>query len=336
MNLTINGEQRSFAASITVEQLLGQIGLDPRKVAVERNLEIVPKSEYDGVALDDGDKLEIVHFIGGGAPDGAQAKDAGSDTEADTWEVAGQRFTSRLIIGTGKYKDYDLNRQAAEASGCELITVAVRRVNLTDPDQPMLVDYLDQKKYTYLPNTAGCFTAEDAVRTLRLAREAGGWDLVKLEILGEQKTLYPMMLETLETTEALTKEGFKVMVYCSDDPIMCKRLEDVGAVAIMPLGAPIGSGLGLQNPVNIRLIVEQSSVPVIVDAGVGTASDAAIAMELGCDGVLMNTAIAEAGDPVRMARAMKAAVEAGRHAYLAGRMPKKQFADPSSPLAGLI
>jgi len=336
MNLTINGEQRSFAATITVEQLLGQIGLDPRKVAVERNLEIVPKSEYDGVALDDGDKLEIVHFIGGGAPGGAQAKDAGPDTEADTWEVAGQRFTSRLIIGTGKYKDYDLNRQAAEASGCELITVAVRRVNLTDPDQPMLVDYLDQKKYTYLPNTAGCFTAEDAVRTLRLARESGGWDLVKLEILGEQKTLYPMMLETLETTEALTKEGFKVMVYCSDDPIMCKRLEDVGAVAIMPLGAPIGSGLGLQNPVNIRLIVEQSSVPVIVDAGVGTASDAAIAMELGCDGVLMNTAIAEAGDPVRMARAMKAAVEAGRHAYLAGRMPKKQFADPSSPLAGLI
>jgi thiazole synthase len=296
----------------------------------------VPKSEYDGVALDDGDKLEIVHFIGGGAPDGAQAKDAGPDNEADTWEVAGQRFTSRLIIGTGKYKDYDLNRQAAEASGCELITVAVRRVNLTDPNQPMLVDYLDQKKYTYLPNTAGCFTAEDAVRTLRLAREAGGWDLVKLEILGEQKTLYPMMLETLETTEALTKEGFKVMVYCSDDPIMCKRLEDVGAVAIMPLGAPIGSGLGLQNPVNIRLIVEQSSVPVIVDAGVGTASDAAIAMELGCDGVLMNTAIAEARDPVRMARAMKAAVEAGRHAYLAGRMPKKQFADPSSPLAGLI
>ena len=200
----------------------------------------------------------------------------------------------------------------------------------------MLVDFLDPKKYTYLPNTAGCFTADDAVRTLRLAREAGGWDLVKLEILGEEKTLYPMMLETLETTEILTKEGFQVMVYCSDDPIICKRLEDVGAVAIMPLGAPIGSGLGIQNPVNIRLIVEQSKVPVIVDAGVGTASDAAIAMELGCDGVLMNTAIAEAGDPVRMARAMKAAVEAGRDAYLAGRMAKKQYADPSSPLAGLI
>jgi thiazole synthase len=336
MNLTINGEQRSFEAPITVETLLGKIGLDPRKVAVERNLEIVPKSEYDGVALDDGDKLEIVHFIGGGAPEGGHPKESATDTEDDTWEVAGHTFTSRLIIGTGKYKDYDINRLAAEAAGSEMITVAVRRVNLTDPGQPMLVDFLDPKKYTYLPNTAGCFTADDAVRTLRLAREAGGWDLVKLEILGEQKTLYPMMPETLETTKTLTKEGFKVMVYCSDDPIMCKRLEDAGAVAIMPLGGLIGSGLGIQNPVNIRLIVEQSSVPVIVDAGVGTASDAAIAMELGCDGVLMNSAIAEAGDPVRMARAMKAAVEAGRHAYLAGRMAKKLYADPSSPLAGLI
>jgi thiazole synthase len=342
MHLTINGEARKFEAPMTVEQLLGAIGLDPRKVAVERNLEIVPKSKYAGIALDDGDRLEIVHFIGGGAPDeapkkpGSKAATADADASADTWEVAGRRFTSRLIIGTGKYKDYETNRLAAEAAGVEIVTVAVRRVNLTDPDQPMLVDYLDPKKYTYLPNTAGCFTPEDAVRTLRLAREAGGWDLVKLEILGEQRTLYPMMPETLEATKSLTKEGFQVMVYCSDDPIMCKRLEDAGAVAIMPLGAPIGSGLGIQNPVGIRLIVEQSSVPVIVDAGVGTASDATIAMELGCAGVLMNTAIAEAKDPVRMARAMKAAVEAGRHAYLAGRMPKKKYADPSSPLSGLI
>ena len=336
MDLTINGERQNFDAPITVEQLLGKIGLDPRKVAVERNLEIVPKSEYSVLALDNGDTLEIVHFIGGGAPDEVLAKNAAPQIGDDSWEVAGRRFTSRLIIGTGKYKDYETNRLAAEAAGSEVITVAVRRVNLTDPDQPMLVDFLDPKKFTYLPNTAGCFTADDAVRTLRLAREAGGWDLVKLEILGEEKTLYPMMLETLETTEILTKEGFQVMVYCSDDPIICKRLEDVGAVAIMPLGAPIGSGLGIQNPVNIRLIVEQSKVPVIVDAGVGTASDAAIAMELGCDGVLMNTAIAEAGDQVRMARAMKAAVEAGRDAYLAGRMAKKQYADPSSPLAGLI
>ncbi len=338
MQLTINGEARKFDTPMTVEQLLGAIGLDPRKVAVERNLEIVPKSKYAGIRLDDGDRLEIVHFIGGGAPDEAPKKASAKAPEpaADTWQVAGRTFASRLIIGTGKYKDYETNRLAAEAAGVEIVTVAVRRVNLTDPNQPMLVDYLDPKKYTYLPNTAGCFTAEDAVRTLRLAREAGGWELVKLEILGEQRTLYPMMPETLEATKALTKEGFQVMVYCSDDPIMCKRLEDAGAVAIMPLGAPIGSGLGIQNPVDIRLIVEQSSVPVIVDAGVGTASDATIAMELGCAGVLMNTAIAEAKDPVRMARAMKAAVEAGRHAYLAGRMPKKKYADPSSPLSGLI
>ena len=321
---------------MTVEQLLGEIGLDPRKVAVERNLEIVPKSNYAGISLDDGDRLEIIHFIGGGAPDEAKAKQPQSLSDDDTWEVAGKRFKSRLIIGTGKYEDYEVNHLAAEAAGAEIITVAIRRVNLDDPSKPLLVDYLDPKKYTYLPNTAGCFTTDDALRTLRLAREAGGWDLVKLEILGEKRTLYPMMPETLEATETLTKEGFQVMVYCSDDPIMCKRLENVGAVAIMPLGAPIGSGLGIQNPVNIRLIKEQSNVPVIVDAGVGTASDATIAMELGCDGVLMNTAIAEAKDPVRMARAMKAAVEAGRDAYLAGRMAKKMYADPSSPLAGLI
>ncbi len=336
MQLTVNGVQRNFDPPMTVKKLLGEIGLDPRKVAVERNLEIVPKSGYAGLALDDGDRLEIVHFIGGGAPDELKTGDTQLQADEDTWEVAGRTFSSRLIIGTGKYKDYEVTRLAAEAAGSEIITVAVRRVNLDDPSKPLLVDYLDPKKYTYLPNTAGCFTADDALRTLRLAREEGGWDLVKLEILGERKTLYPMMPETLETTEALTKEGFQVMVYCSDDPIMCKRLEDVGAVAIMPLGAPIGSGLGLQNPVNIRLIVEQSGVPVIVDAGVGTASDATIAMELGCAGVLMNTAIAKAKDPVRMARAMKAAVEAGRDAYLAGRMVKKMYADPSSPLAGLI
>ena len=251
-------------------------------------------------------------------------------------EIAGRKFHSRLIIGTGKYKDYAENAAAAEAAGAEIITVAVRRVNLTDPNKPMLVDFLDQKEYTYLPNTAGCFTGEDAVRTLRLAREAGGWSLVKLEVLGDEKTLYPNMPETLRAAELLLADGFDVMVYCSDDPIMCKQLEDMGCCAIMPLGAPIGSGLGLQNPVNIRLIIEQSNVPVLVDAGVGTASDAAIAMELGCDAVLMNTAIAEAKSPILMAEAMKNAVIAGRQAYLAGRMPKKMYADPSSPLAGLI
>ena len=250
--------------------------------------------------------------------------------------MAGRTFTSRLLVGTGKYKDYEQNARALEASGAEIITVAVRRVNLTDPDQPMLVDYIDPRQYTFLPNTAGCFSAEDAVRTLRLAREAGGWDLVKLEVLGDQKTLYPNMPETIRAAEMLLKDGFEVMVYCSDDPIQAKRLEEMGCCAIMPLGAPIGSGLGIQNPVNIRLIIEEAKVPVLVDAGVGTASDAAIAMELGCDGVLMNTAIAEARDPILMARAMKAAVEAGRMAYLAGRMPKKKYADPSSPLAGLI
>ena len=250
--------------------------------------------------------------------------------------IAGRHFSSRLIVGTGKYKDYAENAAAAEAAGAEIVTVAVRRVNLTDTQAPMLVDYIDPKKFTYLPNTAGCFTGEDAVRTLRLAREAGDWSLVKLEVLGDEKTLYPNMIETLRSAELLIQEGFEVMVYCSDDPIMAKELEDMGCCAIMPLAAPIGSGLGIQNPVNIRLIIEQAKVPVLVDAGVGTASDAAIAMELGCDGVLMNTAIAEAKHPILMAEAMKNAVIAGRQAYLAGRMGKRLYADPSSPLAGLI
>lgn len=250
--------------------------------------------------------------------------------------IAGREYASRLIIGTGKYKDYEENAQALEASGADIVTVAVRRVNISNPNEPMLVDAIDPKSTVYLPNTAGCFTGEDAVRTLRLAREAGGWDLVKLEVLSDPKHLYPDMEETMRAAKLLIEDGFKVMVYCSDDPVFARKLEDLGCVAIMPLGAPIGSGLGIQNPVNIRLIVEQTSVPVIVDAGVGTASDATIAMELGCDGVLMNTAIAEAKDPILMAQAMKHAVIAGRQAYLAGRMPRKKYADPSSPLAGLI
>ena len=261
---------------------------------------------------------------------------AQQDVKADTWTVAGRTFTSRLIVGTGKYKSLEENAAAVEASGAEIVTVAVRRVNISDPNQPRLSDFIDPKKVTYLPNTAGCFTAEEAIRTLRLAREAGGWELVKLEVLGEAKTLYPDMRETLKATEILAGEGFKPMVYCVDDPIAAKQLEEAGAVAIMPLGAPIGSGLGIQNRVTIRLIVEGASVPVLVDAGVGTASDAAVAMELGCDGVLMNTAIAEARDPVTMARAMKLAVESGRLAWRAGRMGQRRYADPSSPLAGLI
>jgi thiazole synthase len=261
---------------------------------------------------------------------------AQQDIKADTWTVAGRTFTSRLIVGTGKYKSFEENAAAVEASGAEIVTVAVRRVNIADPNQPMLTDFIDPKKITYLPNTAGCFTADEAIRTLRLAREAGGWNLVKLEVLGEAKTLYPDMRETLRATEQLVKERFEPMVYCVDDPIAAKQLEEAGAVAIMPLGAPIGSGLGIQNRVTIRLVVEGANVPVLVDAGVGTASDAAVAMELGCDGVLMNTAIAEAKEPVLMARAMKAAVEAGRLAYLSGRMGQRKYADPSSPLAGLI
>ncbi|MDV7341297.1 sulfur carrier protein ThiS [Terasakiella sp. A23] len=327
MKLIINGEEIRFETALNVAEMLDHIGYSSDKVAIERNREIVPKSSYDVAQLNDGDQLEIVRIIGGGDH---------TKTDDEDLVIAGRRFKSRLITGTGKYETYKLNAEAVEASECDMITVAVRRVNLTQADEPLLMDYLDPAKYTFLPNTAGCFTAEDALRTLRLAREIGGWDLVKLEILGDKKTLYPRMPETLETLKVLKKEGFDVMVYCSDDPNFCKALEEEGASAVMPIAAPIGSGLGILNPVNLRIIKENANVPVIVDAGIGTASDAAQAMELGCDAVIMNTAIAEAKDPVRMANAMKHAVIAGRDAYLAGRMPKKQYADPSSPLAGLI
>ena len=327
MEISINGEPRTVAAPITVAALLTQLGFDARRIAVERNREIVRRSAFADTALDEGDRLEIVHFIGGGAEDGAGG---------DAWSVAGRRVRSRLIVGTGKYESLEQTAAALAASGAEIVTVAVRRVNVTDPGAPMLTDYVDPKEHIYLPNTAGCFTAEDALRTLRLAREAGGWRLVKLEVLGDRQTLYPNMPETFAAAEALIADGFQVMVYCNDDPIAARRLEEMGCAAIMPLGAPIGSGLGLQNPVNIRIVIENAKVPVIVDAGVGTASDAAEAMELGCDAVLMNTAIAGAGDPVLMARSMKAAVEAGRLAYRAGRIPKKTYASASSPLAGLI
>ena len=328
VTVTINGETRELNGPVSVAGLLTEMGLDPAKIAVERNLEVVPKSQYQEITLAAGDRLEIVQFIGGG--------DEAAKPVDKPLIIAGRTFKSRLIIGTGKYKSYTQNAAALKASGAEMVTVAVRRVNLTDNASEKLIDFIDPKEYVYLPNTAGCFTAEDAIRTLRLAREAGGWTLVKLEVLGDKKTLYPNMIETLRATELLIDEGFQVMVYCSDDPLLAKRLEDLGACAIMPLAAPIGSGLGVQNPVGIRMIIEEAKVPAIVDAGVGTASDAAIAMELGCDGVLMNTAIAEAKDPVLMAAAMRHAVEAGRLAYLAGRMPKKRYADPSSPIWGLI
>ena len=328
IQVRINGEHRRITAGLSIADLAAELGLNPQKVAVERNLEVVPRSTLGQVQVEDGDELEIVHFVGGG--------DHAVTLGDDNWTVAGRTFRSRLIVGTGKYKDFEQNAAAVEASGAEIVTVAVRRVNIADPKAPMLTDYIDPKKITYLPNTAGCFTAEDAIRTLRLAREAGGWKLVKLEVLGEARTLYPDMLETLRATEILAREGFEPMVYCVDDPIAAKRLENAGAVAIMPLGAPIGSGLGIQNRVTIRLIVEGTDLPVLVDAGVGTASEASAAMELGCAGVLMNTAIAEAKNPIMMAASMKLAVESGRLAYRAGRMGRRMYADPSSPLAGLI
>ncbi|MBT4878634.1 MAG: thiazole synthase [Alphaproteobacteria bacterium] len=256
--------------------------------------------------------------------------------QSDNFVIAGKEYNSRLIIGTGKYKSFAENALALEKSGAEIITVALRRVNVLKKSEPKLQDFIDPKKYTYLPNTAGCYSADEAVRTLRLAREAGGWNLVKLEVIGDQKTLYPDMEETLVAAKELIKDGFEVMVYCTDDPLFAKKLEDIGCVAIMPLAAPIGSGLGIQNKINIQIIIENAKVPVLVDAGVGTASDAVIAMELGCDGVLMNTAIAEAQNTVLMAESMKNAIIAGRQSFLAGRMKKRQYANPSSPITGLI
>ena len=254
----------------------------------------------------------------------------------DKFVISNKTFKSRLIVGTGKYKNMSECAKAIQISGAEIVTVAVRRVNITDKKKPLLMDYIDPKKITYLPNTAGCFSSEEALRTLRLAREIGGWKLVKLEVLGEKKNLFPEMIETLKSTEVLTKEGFKVMVYCNDDPLMAKRLENAGACAIMPLAAPIGSGLGILNKINIKIIRNQTKLPLIIDAGLGQASDAAIAMELGCDGVLVNTAIAKAKKPFVMAQAFKNSVIAGRQSYLAGRIEKTLSGRPSSPLEGII
>ena len=255
---------------------------------------------------------------------------------ADELVIAGRKFKSRLLIGTGKYATFELMREAIEKSGAEMVTVAVRRINISDRTKESLLDYIDTNKYTLLPNTAGCYTAEDAIRAARLGREAGLSDLVKLEVIGDEKTLFPDNEGLMEAAKVLIKEGFVVLPYTNDDPIVCKRLEEIGCAVVMPLAAPIGSGLGIRNPYNIRIIIENANVPVIVDAGVGTASDAAIAMELGVDGVLMNTGIAGAKDPVLMAEAMRAAVEAGRKAFIAGRIPKKLYATASSPLEGAI
>ena len=254
----------------------------------------------------------------------------------DIFRIEKKILKSRLIVGTGKYKNLIETAKAIKASGADMVTVAVRRVNISDRKKPLLMDYVDPKKISYLPNTAGCFNSKDALRTLRLAREIGGWKMVKLEILGDRKTLYPDMIETLKSTKVLVKEGFKVLVYCTDDPLQAKKLEDIGASAIMPLAAPIGSGLGIYNKLNISLIIKQSKVPVIIDAGIGTASDATIAMEMGCDGVLINSAIAQAKKPILMAEAFKNAVISGRQSFLSGRMKKNYFAIASSPKKGII
>jgi len=324
MKISVNGDSREYGDNTTVADVVADLDLTGKRIAIELNKEILPFNQYAEKAISANDTLEIVQAIGGG--------------QDDFFTIAGQQFSSRLLVGTGKYKDMKETQLAIEASGAEIVTVAIRRSNIgQNPDEPNLLDVISPDKYTILPNTAGCYTVEDALRTCRLGRELlGGHKLVKLEVLADQKTLFPDVAETLIAAEVLVKDGFDVMVYTNDDPIAAKRLEDIGCVAVMPLAAPIGSGLGIRNPYNILTIVENANIPILVDAGVGTASDAALAMELGCGGVLMNTAIAAAKDPVLMASAMKKGIQAGREAYLAGRMPKKRFASASSPVDGLF
>ena len=340
LQLTINGQPRTLPAPLTVAQLLDRLGHDRRRIAVEVNREVVPRPRHAEHQLASGDAVEIVTLVGGGEPS--------AEPPVDKPLVIGQfRFRSRLITGTGKYASYDLMRDCLAASGCEVTTVAVRRERLLDKQGRNILDYLDLKRYTILPNTAGCFSAEDAVRHARLGRELlgnldnPGASWVKLECLGDPKTLLPDPVATLQATEQLVKEGFQILVYTSDDPIMARRLKAAGAASVMPAGSPIGSGQGVLNPNNLRIILEylkdgDPDYPVIVDAGVGTASDVAVAMELGCDGVLLNTGIAHAKDALRMAWAMRYACGAGRLAYLAGRIPRKLYAQASSPMEGRI
>lgn len=340
LTLTINGEPRQFPDSLTVADLLGRLGHDARRVAVEVNEAVVPSRLQGERRLDPGDRVEIVTFVGGGSGEPVEPPDKPL--------VLGRfSFHSRLITGTGKYATYDLMRDCLAGSGCEVTTVAVRRERLVDREGRNILDYLDLRRYTILPNTAGCFSADDAVRHARLARELlanlgnPGAEWVKLECLADAKTLLPDPVATLQATEILVREGFQVLVYTSDDPIMARRLKEAGAASVMPAGSPIGSGQGILNPNAIRIILEylkdgDPDYPVIVDAGVGTASDVAVAMELGCDGVLLNTGIASARDPLRMAHAMRHACAAGRLAYLAGRIPRKLYATASSPMEGRI
>ncbi len=324
MKISVNGDNREYGENTVVADIVADLALSGKRIAIELNKEILPFNQYATKKLQADDCIEIVQAIGGG--------------QDDFFTIAGQNFSSRLLVGTGKYKDMEETRLAIEASGAEIVTVAIRRTNIgQNADEPNLLDVISPDKYTILPNTAGCYTADEAVRTCRLARELlGGHKLVKLEVLADQETLFPDVAETFGAAELLVKDGFDVMVYTNDDPIAAKRLEEIGCVAVMPLAAPIGSGLGIRNPYNILTIVENASVPILVDAGVGTASDAALAMELGCDGVLMNTAIAAAQKPVLMASAMNKGIQAGREAFLAGRMAKKRFASASSPIDGLF
>ena len=330
MQIEVNGAPTECAEQTTLARLINDLGYGDQRIAVEHNGQIVPRDRYEQTLIGAGDTLEIVHAIGGGQ----------AVSESDSLTIAGRKFESRLLVGTGKYADLDQADAAIQASGAEIVTLAIRRTPaLTDPEAAKkrnLLDILPPEKYTLLPNTAGCYTAKDAVRTCRMARELlDGHNLVKLEVLGDEKTLYPDMSETLVAAQQLVDDGFDVMVYTSDDPIAARRLEDIGCVAIMPLAGPIGSGLGIQNRYNVIEIVENANVPVLVDAGVGTASDASIAMEMGCDGVLMNTAIAGANKPILMAQAMRHAVIAGRMAFLAGRMPRRRYASASSPMTDL-
>ncbi len=338
--ITVNAEPKSISVPFTIAELLAQLGRDPKKLAVELNRDVVPRAEHAATLLREGDEVEIVTLVGGGS----SAQEPPADRPL---KIGRFTFRSRLFTGTGKYTHYDLMQQCMDASGCEVTTVAVRRERLVDSDGKNLLDYLDLQRLTILPNTAGCFSADDAIRHARLARELlknlenPGADWVKLECLADKKTLLPDPIDTLKATEILVKEGFAVLVYTSDDPILARRLKEAGAASVMPAGSPIGSGQGILNPNNIRICLEylkdgDPDYPVIVDAGVGTASDVAAAMELGCDGVLLNTAIASAKDPLRMAWAMRYATEAGRLAYLAGRIPKKLYASASSPWDGVI
>jgi thiazole synthase len=325
MKVQVNGQPKQVEKGITIGRLLSDLEIREDRVAVELNLCIVEKRDYSVTSLKEDDKIEIISFVGGG-----------NTVEQDMLILGGVKVRSRLIVGTGKYKNFEETKKAIEISGAEMVTVAVRRVNILDRSKENLLDYINPKEFKILPNTAGCYTVKDAVRTAQLARSAGISDMVKLEVIGDEKTLFPDTAGLIEASKILVKEGFIVLPYTNDDPIVAKRLEEVGCAAVMPLAAPIGSGLGIRNPYNLRIIMETVKLPVIVDAGVGTASDAAVAMEMGCDGVLMNTGIAGAKDPLAMAEAMKYAVWAGRLAYKAGRIPKKLYATASSSGEGMI